>query len=51
MTAKATTARLDEFDKTEWRDVARQLHPDWTDDEFDGLWAEFQEMKSRKAAQ
>ena len=40
-------ARLDEFDKNEWRDVARRLRPDWTDDDFDEAWDEFVELKRR----
>lgn len=40
--------RLDQFDKIEWRDVARLLRPDITDAEFDQMWAEFQRMKARK---
>jgi hypothetical protein len=31
-------ARLDEYDKTEWRDVCRKFRPDWTDEEFDAEW-------------
>lgn len=41
----ADDARLDEFDKTEWRDVCRKLRPHITDEEFDVLWAEFVAMK------
>ena len=37
--------RLDEFDKTEWRDVARLLRPDWTDEDLDREWADFLEFK------
>ena len=34
-------ARLDEFDKDEWRLIAARVRPDLTDDEFDILWAQF----------
>ena len=44
-------ARLDEFDKEEWRDIARKLHPDWTDEEFNVAWKEFCKMKRRKTMQ
>lgn len=44
-------ARLDEFDRDEWRDVARELRPDITDEQFDADWAEFQELKRRRAMQ
>lgn len=37
--------RLDEFDETEWRDVARLLRPDWTDEDCAREWAAFQEAK------
>lgn len=43
--------RLDEFDKDEWRLVARRLRPDWSDVDFDREWAAFQEMKRRKTMQ
>lgn len=39
---------LNEFDKDEWRDVVRILRPDWTDERFEGAWAEFMEWKRRK---
>jgi hypothetical protein len=41
--------RLDEFDKIEWRDVARKLRPDWSDEDFERAWAEFFAEKERKA--
>lgn len=34
------------FTKPEWREVARLARPDWTDQEFDGKWKEFQDLKS-----
>lgn len=40
--------KLSEFEKEEWRDVARRLRPDWTDDEFEKAWAEFVELKKSK---
>lgn len=40
--------RLQEYDKEEWRRVARLLRPEWSDDEFDRAWDDFQEMKRRK---
>lgn len=41
-------SRLDMFDKIEWRDVARRLRPDWTDEQFEIAWEEFCEWKRRK---
>lgn len=43
--------RLTEFDKDEWRDVARKLCPDWTDEDFEREWAAFQKFKRRKKMQ
>lgn len=43
------SARLDQFDKVEWRDVVRRVRPDWTDEQFEQAWAEFIEMKRRKS--
>lgn len=43
--------RLDEFDKIEWRDVARRVRPDWTDEQFEEAWREFHEMKRRRLLQ
>ena len=40
--------RLDEFDKDEWRDVARILCPGLTDEQFDVMWEEFIAMKYGK---
>lgn len=40
--------RLYEFTKEEWRVIARGLRPEWTDEDFDQAWEEFQEMKRRK---
>jgi hypothetical protein len=49
---KPPTARLDEYDKNEWRDVmreaARMLGKTLTDAEFDVMWDDFIEMKRRK---
>lgn len=43
--------RLHEFDKDEWRDVARRLRPKWTDEEFEEAWLEFVDLKRRKSLQ
>lgn len=52
MTTQSPDAtELNEFDKTEWRDVARKFRPDWTDEDFDREWAEFQAMKAKRAMQ
>lgn len=45
------TARLDEFDKNEWRDVARRASTKMTDDEFEAAWNKFIEIKRRKQQQ
>jgi hypothetical protein len=42
------TNRLDEFDKIEWRDIARLVRPDWTEDDFEQAWNDFCELKSAK---
>ena len=42
------TTRLNEFDKDEWRDVARRLRPDWSGEQFDRAWNEFLELKKSK---
>lgn len=39
---------LNEYDKTEWRDVAQKLRPDWTDEQFEKAWNEFVELKRSK---
>lgn len=41
-----TEARLDEFDKVEWFDVARRLKPGLTDDEYEEMWNEFLRVKN-----
>jgi len=38
---------LDVLDKQEFRDSTRHL-VDWTEEEFDKHWAEFQEMKRKR---
>lgn len=43
--------RLDQMEKDEWRDACRRLRPDWTDEDFERAWAEFQAIKRRKQAQ
>lgn len=45
------TARLDEIDKTEWRDVVKALRPDWTDEQFDDAWDRFVEVKRKHSLQ
>ena len=45
----ATDARVDEYDKDEWRDVARQMCPDWTDEIFEQKWTEFCRLKAEHA--
>jgi hypothetical protein len=45
--------RLDEYDKTEWFDVARALKPGLTEDQYEAMWAAFEKTKAeheRKAA-
>lgn len=44
-------ARLDEFDKEEWRIVARRVWAAYTDEDFEKVWAGFIEFKRRKALQ
>jgi hypothetical protein len=40
--------RLDEFTKDEWRDIARKVCPEWTDEQFDEAWTEFENLKLEK---
>jgi hypothetical protein len=51
MTLLDNLHRLDEFTRAEWRDVARRLRPEWSDEEFERAWAEFVEMKRRRGLQ
>jgi hypothetical protein len=44
-------ARLYQMSKEEWRDIARMLRPDWTDQQFDEEWLIFQYAKWRKTLQ
>ena len=44
-------ARLDGFDKTEWRDVVRTLRPDITDAEYDVMWDENMARKEARLRQ
>jgi hypothetical protein len=46
-----TEPRLDEYDKTEMRDISRALRPDITDAEFDADWEEFCRLKAMKGMQ
>lgn len=48
---KLGDVRLDQLDKDEWREVVRQLRPDWTDEDFNQAWAAFAEFKRRKEQQ
>lgn len=43
--------RLNELDKVEWFDVARQFIPDLTQEKFDDMWDEFQELKRKRGMQ
>jgi hypothetical protein len=43
-----TETRLDEFDREEWWDVARKLRPDWTREQFDAEWDDFQRSKAER---
>jgi len=43
------TAKLTEFDKDEFRDIARKIDPKITDEEFERAWAEFVELKRKRA--
>lgn len=38
--------RLDEYTKDEWFDLARQLKPGLTRQEYDAMWDEFQAAKA-----
>lgn len=40
------TARLDEFDREEWRVVSRLFRPDWTEEDFNREWDDFQKLKT-----
>jgi len=44
-------ARLNEFDRDEWRDVARLVAPELNEEQFDRLWSEFCELKRRRGLQ
>ena len=41
--------RLNEFDKEEWWEIAREVRPAYTREEFERDWVEFLEMKKQKA--
>lgn len=43
--------RFDEFDKIEWRDACRKVRPDWTAEQFEQKWTEFQREKQKRARQ
>jgi hypothetical protein len=50
--AGASAAKLNELDKDEFRDTTRRLWPvGYTAEDFDRAWAEFQEMKRKRAMQ
>ena len=38
---------INEYSKDEWRDITRRLKPDWTDEQFEKAWSEFQEIKKQ----
>lgn len=40
-----TDARLDELDRDEWWQVAHQLRPDLSREDFDQLWGVFAQAK------
>lgn len=46
MSTEHTQARLDEYDKTEWQDIARKLMPGLTSDAYEELWEDFQKAKA-----
>lgn len=48
-TQEQPPVRLNELDRDEWREVCRILRPDWSEEEFDRAWSEFQELKRRRA--
>lgn len=37
--------KLNEMDSDEWFDVCRSFKPGLTREDFDAMWAEFQELK------
>lgn len=43
--------KLDEFDKVEWFDVAKQFLPELTQEKFNVVWDEFQELKRKRGMQ
>lgn len=42
---------LNEFTREEWFDVVRTLKPDLSEEQFEELWDDFQQMKQRKKLQ
>ncbi len=34
-------------DKETWREVARRVRPDWTDEKFNAVWDDFVEYRKR----
>lgn len=40
---------LNQLTKQEFRDYTRHLNPEMTEQQFDLLWAKFQEIKKRKS--
>lgn len=42
---------LNEMSKEEWRDATRIVRPDYTDEDFERDWKEFQEAKRRRQMQ
>lgn len=43
---KEPSALLNEYDKTEWFDVASKLCPDLTQEEYGAMWDRFQQEKA-----
>lgn len=47
----AANARLDELDREEWWEVARQVDPTISREQFEADWAEFCRLKERRQSQ
>lgn len=41
-------ARINEFDREEWWDVARRVRPDLAREDYDRMWDEFQQEKAER---
>ena len=42
------STKLNEYDSTEWFDIAKFLNVDITEEEFDEMWKEFHIEKERR---